>query len=83
MLPTDHKVSTVEKYCGRCLKGTMSQMMAWIVAMMLPLTSCPISITAKSCATAQKAVPKVEGTTDVARSLWRPKQDEAAAATGW
>jgi hypothetical protein len=27
MLPTDHAPSTMEKYCGRCLRGTMSQKM--------------------------------------------------------
>jgi hypothetical protein len=56
----------MEKYWGRCLKGTMSQKMTWVMAMTppppTPCTQRPMSMTAKSCATAQNAVPKVKRT---------------------
>ena len=65
----------------------MSQKMTWVMAMMppppIPCTQRPTSMTAKSCATAQRAVPKVKRTMDVTSSRWRPKQEEAAAITGW
>ena len=87
MLPMDQEPSTREKYWGRCLKGTMSQKMTWVMAMMppppMPCMQRPMSMTAKSCATAQKAVPKVKRRMDARSSRWRPKQEEAAATTGW
>ena len=65
----------------------MSQKMTWVMAMVppppIPCTQRPTSMTAKSCATAQRAVPKVKRTMDVTSSRWRPKQEEAAAITGW
>lgn len=87
MLPIDHEPSTMEKYWGRCLKGTISQKMSWVMAMMppppMPCTQRPMSMTVKSCASAQKAVPKVKETIDARSSRWRPKEDEAPAITGW
>jgi hypothetical protein len=83
----DHEASTMEKYLGRCLKGTMSQKMTWVMAMTppppTPWMQRPMSMTAKSCATAQNAVPKVKRTMDMTSSRWRPQQAEAAAITGW
>ena len=87
MLPTDHEASTSEKYLGRCLRGTMSQKMTWARVMMppppTPWMQRPVSRTPKSWATAQRAVPKVNSTSEAISCRCRPKDSETDAMTGW
>ena len=63
MVPIDQAPRTMAKYLGRCLKGTISQKITWVMVMMppppMPWMDRPVSRTVKSWATEQRIVPTV------------------------
>jgi hypothetical protein len=83
----DHAPSTIAKYWGLCLNGTMSQNITWLIVMIppppIPWIDRPAKSTAKSFATEHVVVPIVKNTRANRRSGRRPKLSDIDAMTGW
>ena len=72
IVPMDQALSTMAKYLGRNLRGTISQNMTWLRVMMPPPPTPwmlrPTNITVKLLATAHRTVPIVKKVSENMRS---------------
>jgi len=78
----------MEKYFGRCLRGTISAKITCPMVMMppppIPCTARPMKNTVKFLAMgAQSAVPMVKKSTETMSISLRPKMSDRAAMKGW